>query len=121
MSRDLRFRVWKDGGYFDYFSFYDIDKHAISFSEIDRVEQYTGLTDITGEKIYEGDIVKQMNYNTYNYNPELITKQFYKIGIICWSPGRFYIKHSEFNSYNNRDKVEIIGNIHENLELLYGK
>ena len=72
------------------------------------IGQYTGLTDKNGKKIFEGDII---------FDPE--TKENY---IVEFDEGGFcagdmflqaYISFDEFDS-------EVIGNIHDNPELLKG-
>ena len=77
----------------------------------DTLGQYTGLTDMNGKKIFEGDIVQN-----------IITKE---TAIVRW-----YTEHSAFMLYdknnnkvyflydNDFNKIEIIGNIYDNPELL---
>ena len=78
----------------------------------DTVGQYTGLTDKNGTKIFEGDIVSLRKCN------ELIYKVVYdnfrfelhnKNDIACYV----------LRIYKSKD-LEIIGNIHDNPELLKG-
>lgn len=78
------------------------------------VGQYTGLTDKNGKKIFEGDILR-------TYRPGL---PVYKYVV------RYYPEHASFmarcietNTVNylcdiNQSAMEIIGNIHDNPELL---
>ena len=78
----------------------------------------TGLKDKNGKEICEGDIVKMP--------PDLGMRQ---VGLVSFMNGRFQIKDREwedgcyhvvdFYDYNTPDKdFEVIGNIHENPELL---
>lgn len=83
----------------------------------ETVGQYTGLTDRNGVKIFEGDIIK---YCPYFYKDEE------EIGYIKWCKNNatyfvelmdgavddFYLGIAK--------KCEIIGNIHDNPELLRG-
>ncbi len=85
------------------------DKHAVIPATIG---QYTGLTDKNGTKIFGGDIVKLfLIYDT-------------EVGVIGWSDidFRFKITLSDGVAYgfDVTDKFEVIGNIHDNPELLSG-
>ena len=79
--------------------------------EKDTVGQYTGLTDKNGTKIFEGDIVKwNINY------------------AIVWQGCKFVLKKDiNAKSYDyvlscfDGTEFEIIGNIHDNPELVRGE
>ena len=84
------------------------------------VGQYTGLTDKNGKRIFEGDVVVYDNspYNAY------CTPQN---GEIVWRNGSLCFKYRPWNSVMYRSlcsddffaaKCEVIGNIHDNPELL---
>lgn len=95
----------------------------------DTVGQFTGLKDKNGKEIYEGDIVKS---TYFNYS----SKSFVTIQQIKFSRGgfvaisiddsgvaelpEFYNSHTSLYLFTNPtpNKIEIIGNIYENPELL---
>ncbi|EQC0678203.1 YopX family protein [Listeria innocua] len=97
----------------------DMDSHYhgfISEIEIDikTIGQYTGLKDKNGKKIFEGDIV----------NCKFFDRMVGDIaGVInftdcVWAVSDF--KNKRLYQSIDVDNIEIIGNIHENPELLEG-
>src|SRR5574344_1074109 len=70
------------------------------------VGQYTGLTDKNGKMIFEGDIVIGENYLFPCYDNRKL--------IINWHENIGGFLMSEFNL----NDIEVIGNIHDNPELL---
>ena len=69
--------------------------------------QYTGLKDIAGDEIYEGDIVKDVSDGI--------------IGRVGYSDGGYVIVYDDIMEKLSADEsayLEVVGNIFENPELL---
>ena len=85
----------------------------------------TGLKDITGDEIYEGDIVKVL---VHDIEPKIMKDKMY-IGVVAYNQGTFDIKISkdtylgiipEMYMLDIDCVFRILGNIYENPELLEG-
>ena len=100
------------------------NKNALCSYEVipETVGQYTGLTDKNGKKIFEGDICRFREWSN---------------GDMCWI-GKVHYEHQQFVISGNPNKecgsefllvmsrfipenIEVIGNIHDNPELLKGE
>lgn len=129
--REIKFRAWDtvlrkffDGDILN-------DYNLGDFLNDDRyiVTQYTGLKDVNGRKIYEGDVVEfehDTRYNGGGYNRSLykaavqngLEFEFLKTG--------YYIRFSDFKSnliteeldWSKVKRVQVIGNIYKNHESL---
>lgn len=78
----------------------------------ETVGQYTGLTDKNGKKVFEGDIVK----NEYRKGQYQYFKIAYDTRVYCWQVENKYGMLGFL--YNVIGDLEVIGNIHDNKELL---
>ena len=118
--RDLEFRAWDK---VEKKMLFDSDPFAIHVSGSNEpllagthrnedciFEQYTGLKDKNGQKIYEGDILSVRNKNRKNEDD---------IGVVEFGKAAFRCPFL-LGKYHS-GQVEVIGNIHENKELLEAK
>lgn len=140
MNREIRFRIW-DGKKMRYnvavnqsIAFYIPtglgEYQTISVAECE-VMQYIGLKDKNGREIYEGDIVKwgmyegsEEYYHRYavvEINPDIQFKiLFYidsKTGERKQTDNHIF-RFGNFAYKDTQKHLEIIGNIHDNPELL---
>jgi uncharacterized phage protein (TIGR01671 family) len=78
----------------------------------DTVGQYTGLCDKNGKKIFEGDVIK----GRYWLSEDLIFQVLYD------ENGFYYFNEKGQSCHPDHiDPVEVIGNIHDNPDLLKGE
>lgn len=87
---------------------------------IDTVGQFTGLTDKNGKKIFDGDIVRHWNGSQDLFD----TGRVYWDDVFCgWRRTTDGVFHSQIVStykLSANCDYEVIGNIHDNPELLEG-
>lgn len=137
-------KMWYEEEFFKHFKSYMPYKH---YGTRWRIMQFTGLIDKNGKKIYDGDIINEVyipigvNKNHYEYSKiGVVTNIGYCFGIIikfdkgtqlipecCMSHQINYKKIYTVNGNTNffdkswfkpEEKMEVIGNIYENPELL---
>ncbi|HBI1613279.1 TPA: hypothetical protein I0F66_RS09030 [Enterococcus faecalis] len=88
-----------------------------SFDEVE-IMQSTGLKDLNGVEIFEGDIV-QYRDGEYSYLG-IVKRDCYQFFIDGIEPDNNYDFIDVSNTFDGTSSLEIIGNIHENSELLEG-
>ena len=90
----------------------------------ETVGQYTGLTDKNGKKIFEGDIVRFPDSEMFPSSEETINEGFvdWDEETMCfYFTNRFSVDMEDFYVDNGKMvDVVVIGNIHDNPELLKG-
>lgn len=87
-----------------------------SIVDPETVGQFIGLTDKNGKKIFEGDIIKDKELPTIymiGYNEELM-----KYAFLYYHKELKNIYCGGFVSKTDGESIEVIGNIHDNPELL---
>ena len=115
--RELKFRAW-DGVCFRFFDIRencdcDFSDFYLGLGKETPIEQYTGLKDKNGKEIYEGDLV----LDTYYDDNERYIVKWYNDAVVFGMQSL-----EDADDYKlPLESLEVIGNIHENPELLEEK
>jgi hypothetical protein len=133
MKRQIKFRVWSPkakkfitsaemDGASHYYSihgqcFDTWDSYYRGYGDDWEIQQYTGLKDKNGKDVYEGDVVEVTCKNGKLIYPV-------NFGVIEGPMGTglsqcfYYGADTAKFVFSEKESVEVIGNIHENPELL---
>lgn len=124
MTRELKFRAYgKDSNEFLYIELKPnakVQDNSWRYNNYEDWEQFTGLLDRNGKEIYEGDIIE---VETCIDEEETTTYEVY------WDEGtlEYALKTIKGINYDScvgelsPSAVRVIGNIHENAEILGGE
>ena len=93
----------------------------------ETVGQFIGLTDKNGKKIFEGDIIgykwnSGIRYDWYKYYGKYKVEGIVRYGNFncscCDGVFGWYIEDGDIRGFGDHTDLEVIGNIHDNPELL---
>lgn len=126
MEREILFRGKHDPkygvGWCYGVPYIDNDGDCILATNINRrvviketVGQYTGLTDKNGVKIFEGDVCRFQN--VFSSKPHIGVVRYYASAKPISDDGQYSVDLAECNS----EDLEVIGNLHDNPEMLKGE
>lgn len=88
----------------------------------ETVGQYTGLTDMNGKKIFEGDICEVTMFNYEDEDIQIVGKVCFKYSSFIFQGFKHPDDEVLFSSVCDFDAdVEVIGNIYDNPELIGGE
>lgn len=138
MSREIKFRAWDkkrkryakviqttNQGWKGYRDKTYITNGIMRFSKwvLSRfvIEQYAGLKDKNDKEIYEGDIVEEdIDFNSKMTDGTFRYKVYWNNDELCWSLDPIGPESIHNDLWELNSSCRVIGNIHENPELLGG-
>lgn len=118
-KRDIEFRYWsvKEGKFLSSYNVptYGEDSEFFMLEgwDNDVFEQFTGVYDIMDNKIFEGDIVSGDFYLAFEGRKTVK-------GVITYVPPTFVLNSNNvlLPNWVSAESIYVVGNIHENAELI---
>ena len=107
----VRIHTYRDDGSYD-------RQHLV---ESDTVGEFTGLLDKHGVKIFEGDIVRIYDSDYEEYSDTQVKFAHGVFGVDNWTKKTLTTLSFFLTGGDSEYSVEVIGNIHDNPELLSTK
>jgi hypothetical protein len=114
MNRTIKFRAWMKKEFslprasYDTFTIQELMSGKYEFSKYENWEQFTGLLDRNGKKIYEGDLFQDEEDGSFNCVEWSETHA-------GWTTNEWF---TPLELSQQSHSLEIIGNLYENPELL---
>ena len=129
--REIKFRAWIYAYGMNYgMVYYYQDKDLCEYFGFNNKKiptmQYTGVKDKKGKEIYEGDIISSFDFayertGGRSENREIIGKVVFRHCAWYFVEIKTNYAYDLYSLYMEDMEIEVIGNIHENPELLEGK
>lgn len=119
MQREIKFRGWDDESR-TMLEAQDLSQSGEHWKWLGKRDvmlmQYTGLKDRTGKEIYEGDVVRAVAESQYAEQSGCFQVIF--SFDLAWALANIDEEHGLSPTWGGWESLEVIGNIHENPDLL---